>query len=80
MLYLNGSQGTFAETPAIPIHTESLTIAVWLKKITDSANQPIYGDWSSPHFFRLAVENGFFMLQIRDTRGHDLLARSAGSS
>lgn len=82
VLYLSGSQRTFAETPAVPIYTENLTISVWFKSMADSANDqlPIYGDWSAPFSFRLIVENGIFKIQIRDTHGVDLLIRSAGSS
>ena len=82
VLYLSGSQGTFAETPAVPIYTENLTICVWFKSMADPANNqlPIYGDWSAPHSFRLMVENGIFKIQIRDTNGVDLIIRSANSS
>ena len=82
MLYLNGNQGTFAETPAVPIYTENLTISLWLKEIADSANHQlsVYGDWSAPHSFRLFVKNGIFAIQVRDTKGIDLLIPSAGSS
>ncbi|XP_074621416.1 uncharacterized protein LOC141879947 isoform X2 [Acropora palmata] len=82
VLYLSGSQGTFAETPAVPIYTENLTICIWFKSMADPANNqlPIYGDWSAPHSFRLMVENGIFKIQIRDTNGVDLIIRSANSS
>ena len=68
VLFLNGSTGTFAETLAFPIRSENLTICVWIKMLTHS-NQPVYGDWSDPHSFRLYVENGHFCLQVRDGNG-----------
>ncbi|XP_044176970.1 sushi, von Willebrand factor type A, EGF and pentraxin domain-containing protein 1-like isoform X2 [Acropora millepora] len=82
VLYLNGSQGTFAETPAVPIYTENLTICVWFKSMADLANNqlPIYGDWSAPHSFRLVVENGIFKIQVRDTNGVDLIIIHSASS
>ena len=78
VLFLNGSPGTFAETPAFPTHSKNLTIAVWIKLMTHS-NQPVYGDWSAPFSFRLYVENGPFRLQVRDGNGEDLLTPSTGA-
>ncbi|XP_068720078.1 uncharacterized protein [Montipora capricornis] len=79
VLFLNGSPGTFAETPAFPIRSKNLTIAVWIKLLTRS-NQPVYGDWSAPFSFRLFVANGPFRLQVRDGNGRDLLTPSTGGN
>ncbi|XP_068701130.1 uncharacterized protein [Montipora foliosa] len=68
VLFLNGSTGTFAETLAFPIRSKNLTICVWIKRLTHS-NQPVYGDWSARHSFRLYVENDHFCLQVRDGNG-----------
>ncbi|KAL9989354.1 hypothetical protein ACROYT_G003895 [Oculina patagonica] len=56
VLYLDGTQGTFAETSAIPFQQTDLTIAVWIKLVSPlSSSQEIYADWSSPHQFRLGL-------------------------
>lgn len=56
MLYLDGTTGTYAETPALPFQKTDLTIAVWIKRFPSPANrQMIYGDWSHPVQFRFDV-------------------------
>lgn len=56
VLYLDGTPGTFAETPALPIQQTDLSITVWIKRSPISTSrQMIYSDWSSPHQFRFDV-------------------------
>ena len=56
VLYLDGTPGTYAETPALPFQQTDLTIAVWIKRFpSPSQRQMIYGDWSQPHQFRFDV-------------------------
>lgn len=56
VLYLDGTPGTFAETPALPIQQTNLSITVWIKRsLSPTSRQMIYGDWSSPHQFRFDV-------------------------
>ena len=75
VLYLDGSRGTFAETPAIPIHRRNLTIAVWIKLMRYSGTQTIYGDWSFPHSFRFFIErDGRLCGQFRDDSRKDIIA------
>ncbi|XP_078344938.1 uncharacterized protein LOC144630446 [Oculina patagonica] len=61
VLYLDGNPLTYAETPAIPIHSTDLTIAMWIKLVAvPTTYQPIYGDWSVSPSFRLAIKfNGY---------------------
>ena len=67
VLYLDGSSGTCAETPAITIHTTNLTIAVWIKLMQYSGVQTIYGDWSFPYSFRFYNEtDGRLCSHFRD--------------
>ena len=56
VLYLDGTPGTFAETPALPIQQTNLSITAWIKRsLSPTSRQMIYGDWSSPHQFRFDV-------------------------
>lgn len=56
VLYLDGTPGTYAETPALPFQQTDLTIAVWIKRFpSPTQRQMIYGDWSQPHQFRFDV-------------------------
>ena len=56
VLHLDGSPGTYAETPAIPILTTDFTISVWIKLVEfPRSHQAIYGDWSSNASFAFAV-------------------------
>ena len=67
VLYLDGTQGTYAETSAIPFQQTDLTIAVWIKLVRSlSRRQEIYADWSSPYQFRFAIEaDGILCFQGR---------------
>ena len=80
VLFLNGSPGTFAETPAFPVRSENLTISVWIKILAHS-HQPVYGDWSAPFSFRLFVENGTFHFDVTDSNEVylDILTPTASS-
>ncbi|KAJ7360220.1 hypothetical protein OS493_016848, partial [Desmophyllum pertusum] len=71
VLYLDGSPLTYAETPAIPIQSTDLTIAVWVKLMAlHSTDQQIYGDWSFPHQFRIYVnEDGRLCADARRASG-----------
>ena len=72
-LYLDGSEGTFAETPSLPIHRTSLTIAVWIKMKSSGAQYAVYGDWSYPWSFRLFIDpSSHFCAQARNTAGKDI--------
>lgn len=74
VLYPDGSSGTYAETPAIPIHTTNLTIAAWIKLMQYSGEQTIYGDWSSPHSFRFYIETDDRLCsQFRNDSGMDVI-------
>ena len=67
-LYLDGSRGAFAETPSLPIHRTSLTIAVWIKMKSSGAQYAVYGDWSYPWSFLLfIVPSGHFCVDARKT-------------
>ena len=67
-LYLDGSSGTFAETPSLPIHRTNLTIAVWIKMKSSGAQYAVYGDWSYPWSFRLFIDpSGHFCADARKT-------------
>ena len=56
VLYLDGTPGTYAETPALPFQQTDLTIGLWIKRFpSPSKRQMFYGDWSSPHQFRFDV-------------------------
>ena len=67
-LYLDGSSGAFAETPSLPIHRTSLTIAVWIKMKSSGAQYAVYGDWSYPWSFRLFIDpSGHLCADARKT-------------
>ena len=73
VLYLDGSKGTFAETPSLPIHRTSLTIAVWIKMKSSGAQYAVYGDWSYPWSFRLFIDpSGHFCADARKTVAKNL--------
>ena len=74
-LYLDGSTGTFAETPSLPIHRTNLTIAVWIKLKNAGAHEyTVYGDWSNPWSFRLFIDqSSYFCFQARKEYDIDLL-------
>ena len=74
-LYLDGSSGTFAETPSLPIHRTNLTIAAWIKMKNSGANEyTVYGDWSNPWSFRLFInQSSHFCAQARNEYDIDLL-------
>lgn len=67
VLYLDGSPGTYAETPALPFQQTDLTIAVWIKRFpSPNRRQMIYGDWSPPFQFRFDVmTDGRLCVDIR---------------
>lgn len=72
-LYLDGSSGTFAETPSFPIYRTSLTIAVWIKMKSSGTQYVVYGDWSYPWSFRLFIDpSSHFCAQARNTAGKDI--------
>ena len=74
VLYLDGSSGTFAETPSLPIHRTSLTIAVWIKMKSSGAQYAVYGDWSDPWSFRLYIDRSSHVCaQARNTAGKDII-------
>ena len=57
VLYLDGTQETYAETSAIPFQQTDLTIPVWIKLVSPlSKRQEIYADWSSPWQFRFGMQ------------------------
>ena len=57
VLYLDGTQGTFAETSAIPFQQTDVTIAVWIKLVSPlTKRQEIYADWSHPWQFRFGIQ------------------------
>ena len=74
-LYLDGSSGTFAETPSLPIHRTSLTIAVWIKmKTLKAIEYTVYGDWSYPWSVRLLINlYSHFCGQARSETGKDII-------
>ena len=74
-LYTDGSSGTFAETPPLPIHRTNLTIAAWIKMKNSGANEyTVYGDWSNPWSFRLFINpSSHFCAQARNEYDIDLL-------
>ena len=74
-LYTDGSSGTFAETPPLPIHRTNLTIAAWIKmKNSEAKEYTVYGDWSNPWSFRLFINrSSHFCAQARNEYDIDLL-------
>ena len=57
VLYLDGTQGTFAETSAIPFQQTDVTIAVWIKLVSPlTKRQEFYADWSDPWQFRFGIQ------------------------
>ena len=74
-LYTDGSSGTFAETPPLPIHRTNLTIAAWIKMKNSGAKEyTVYGDWSYPWSFRLSInQSSHFCAQARNEYHIDLL-------
>ena len=79
-LYLDGSSGTFAETPSLPIHRTNLTIAVWIKmKTLKAIEYTVYGDWSNPWSFRLLIDSrSRFCGQARSETGKDIIGFCTG--
>ncbi|CAH3171045.1 unnamed protein product [Porites evermanni] len=72
-LYLDGSSGAFAETPSLPIHRTSLTIAVWIKMKSSGAQYVVYGDWSYPWSFRVYIApSSHFCADVRNIAGKDI--------
>ena len=67
VLYLDGTQGTYAETPDIKFQQTDLTIAVWIKLVSPlSSRQGIYADWSSPYQFLFGIDtNGRLCFKAR---------------
>ena len=67
VLYLDGTSGTYAETPALPFQQTDLTIAAWIKRFpSPSERQMIYSDWSQPHQFRFDVNtDGRLCVDVR---------------
>ena len=65
VLFLDGNDGTYADTPAFPLDSVNLTIAAWIKPMGQWRLAPIYGDWSSPyHSFRFyAVGNSVLCVE-----------------
>lgn len=84
VLYLDGTQGTYAETSAIPFQQTDLTIAVWIKLLSPlTKRQEIYADWSYPWQFRLGTQqDGRLHFQgRRNVQGtSDMIVVSTGSS
>ena len=67
VLYLDGTQGTYAETPDIKFQQTDLTIAVWIKLVSPlSSRQEIYADWSAPYQFLFGIDtDGRLCFQAR---------------
>ena len=73
-LYLDGTSGTFAETPSLPIHRTNLTIAVWIKMKSSGAQYAVYGDWSYPWSFQLYINSSsHFCAQARNEAGKTMM-------
>jgi len=57
VLKLDGKPLSYAETPALPVHSTDLTIAVWIKLLGIQGNrQLIYGDWPASQSFGLGID------------------------
>ena len=57
VLYLEGNQRSYAETPAIPIQKISFSLLCWVKVLSLPGHHVhIYSDWSSPFQFRLHID------------------------
>ncbi|KAJ7384403.1 hypothetical protein OS493_021814 [Desmophyllum pertusum] len=84
VLYLDGTQGTYAETPDIKFQQTDLTIAVWIKLVSPlSSRQEIYADWSAPYQFLFGIDtDGRLCFQARrDVQmDSDMIAVSTDSS
>ena len=83
VLYLDGTQGTYAETSAIPFQQTDLTIGVWIKLVSPlTKRQEIYADWSNPWQFRFGIQpDGRLHFQgRRNVQGtSDMIIVSTGS-
>lgn len=56
VLKLDGNPLSYAETPALPVHSTDLTIAVWIKLGQLYGNsRVIYGDWPASPSFALGI-------------------------
>ena len=68
-LYLDGVQGSYAETPPFPIQTISFSLLCWIKVSSlpkeSKTSIHIYSDWSKPHPFRLFVYAGRLYANLR---------------
>jgi len=57
VLKLDGNPLSYAETPALPVHSTDLTIAVWIKLEGLQGNHKlIYGDWPAIWSFAMGVD------------------------
>lgn len=75
VLFLNGNNGAYAETPALPIHSTDLTVAVWIKLVKlKPYYQAIYADWLEPtKMFRFAIApDGRLCAQTKRHGGHTI--------
>lgn len=83
VLYLDGTQGTYAETSAIPFQQTDLTIAVWIKLVSPlTKRQEIYADWSNPWQFRFGIllDGRLYFQGRRNVQGSsDMIVVSTGS-
>lgn len=83
VLYLDGTQGTYAETSAIPFQQTDLTIAVWIKLVSPlTKRQEIYADWSNPWKFRFGIllDGRLYFQGRRNVQGSsDMIVVSTGS-
>ncbi|XP_078345545.1 uncharacterized protein LOC144631045 [Oculina patagonica] len=81
-LYLDGNPLTYAETPAIPIHSTDLTIAAWIKLMSlPTIHMTIYGDWPDIPSFRLAItpKPKLCFQAIRANNDEDIFPRCFGN-
>lgn len=58
VLKLDGKASSYAETPALPVHSTDLTIALWIKLwgIQGNRRELIYGDWPASPSFAMGVD------------------------
>ncbi|XP_022782822.1 uncharacterized protein LOC111323679 isoform X2 [Stylophora pistillata] len=77
VLYLNGTQRAYAETPALPIRAISFSIMCWIKALSSPSHPSvhhIYSDWSEPHQFRIYIsESREICVNLRDPQRRDMI-------
>lgn len=76
VLYLKGTQSSYAETPALPIRAISFSIMCWIKLLSLPSNLSVrnYSDWSKPYQFRIYIyESHAVCANLRGRQGVNVI-------